>query len=120
MRSLPGRSWPSWMRNTLTTLRTGATSAVATRPPCPPRAGRCRFARLGVEARAQLEAMQADGKVGSARIFSPTAANRERLAEDFRKRYDMEVTAVGSAEEAGFRGRFDSGGGEIHDTGPSW
>jgi alanine dehydrogenase len=84
----------------LTTLRTGATSAVATRRLARPGPAVVALLGSGVEARAQLEAMQADGKVGSARIFSPTAANRERLAEDFRRRYDMKVTAVGSAEEA--------------------
>jgi ornithine cyclodeaminase/alanine dehydrogenase len=84
----------------LTTLRTGATSAVATRRLARP--GRCVVALLGsgVEARAQLEAMQADGKVASARVFSPTPANRLRLAEDFRLRHGMPIHAVGSAEEA--------------------
>jgi ornithine cyclodeaminase/alanine dehydrogenase-like protein (mu-crystallin family) len=84
----------------LTTLRTGATSAVATRRLARP--GRCTVALLGsgVEARAQLEAMQADGKVASARVFSPTPANRERLAEDFHLRHGMQIDAVASAEEA--------------------
>lgn len=84
----------------LTTLRTGATSAVATRRLARPGPAVVALLGSGVEARAQLEAMQADGKVGSARIFSPTPANRERLATDFRQRYDMRVTPVGSAEEA--------------------
>jgi alanine dehydrogenase len=84
----------------LTTLRTGATSAVATRRLARPGPAVVALLGSGVEARAQLEAMQADGKVGSARIFSPTPANRERVAADFRQRYDMKITAVGSAEEA--------------------
>jgi alanine dehydrogenase len=84
----------------LTTLRTGATSAVATRRLARPGAAVVALLGSGVEARAQLEAMQADGKVGSARIFSPTAANRERLAAEFRERFGMKVVAVGSAEEA--------------------
>ena len=84
----------------LTTLRTGATSAVATRRMA--RSGPAVVSLLGsgVEAHAQLEAMQHLGIVRSARIFSPTPANRERLAEEFRQTYDMDVTAVGSAEEA--------------------
>ncbi len=84
----------------LTTLRTGATSAVATRRLA--RSGPAVVSLLGsgVEARAQLEAMQHLGIVRSARIYSPTAANRERLAEEFRREYGMEVAAVGSAEEA--------------------
>ncbi len=84
----------------LTTLRTGATSAVATRRLA--RSGPAVVSLLGsgVEARAQLEAMQHLGIVRSARIYSPTADNRERLAEEFRRGYGMEVAAVGSAEEA--------------------
>ena len=58
------------------------------------------FGGSGVEAQAQLEAMQADGRVGSARVYSPTEANRKRLAEDFRRRHGMQITDVGSAEEA--------------------
>jgi ornithine cyclodeaminase/alanine dehydrogenase len=84
----------------LTTLRTGATSAVATRRLARPGAAVVALLGSGVEARAQLEAMQADGRVGSARIFSPTAVNRERLAAEFRERFDMKVVAVGSAKEA--------------------
>jgi len=53
-----------------------------------------------MEARAQLQAMQADGKVKSARVFSPTQANRERLAADFRDRFGMDIVAVASAEQA--------------------
>lgn len=84
----------------LTTLRTGATSAVATRRLARPGAAVVALLGSGVEARAQLEAMQADGKVASARVFSPTAANRERLAQDFRASHGMQITAVGSAEQA--------------------
>jgi ornithine cyclodeaminase/alanine dehydrogenase-like protein (mu-crystallin family) len=84
----------------LTTLRTGATSAVATRRLARP--GPCVVGLLGsgVEARAQLEAMQADGKVACARVFSPTPANREALAQDFRARHGMRITAVESAQAA--------------------
>jgi alanine dehydrogenase len=84
----------------LTTLRTGATSAVATRRLARPGAAVVALLGSGVEARAQLEAMQAEGKVRSARVFSPTATNRERLAVDFRERFGMEIVAVGGAEEA--------------------
>lgn len=84
----------------LTTLRTGATSAVATRRLA--RSGSAVVALLGsgVEARAQLDAMQADGKVRTARVYSPTPANRERLAADFRGRFGMDIAAVATAEEA--------------------
>jgi len=84
----------------LTTLRTGATSAVATRRLAKPSA--CIIALLGssVEARAQLDAMQAAGYVKSARVFSPTEANRRKLVEDYRRTFDMEIAPAGSAEEA--------------------
>lgn len=84
----------------LTTLRTGATSAVATR----------RLARKGplvtgligsgAEARAQIEAMQVGGHVKSARIFSPTESNRVKLADEMRAKYGMEIEPVASAEAA--------------------
>jgi alanine dehydrogenase len=84
----------------LTTLRTGATSAVATRRLARP--GRAVTALLGSgpEARAQLEAMQAAGYVGEARVFSPTPANREKLAADFAAAHGMAIRPVASAEEA--------------------
>jgi alanine dehydrogenase len=84
----------------LTTLRTGATSAVATRRLARPGPGIVALLGSGVEARAQLEAMQVDGWVKSARVFSPTQANREKLAEDFRRDYDMAIETCRSAEEA--------------------
>jgi alanine dehydrogenase len=84
----------------LTTLRTGATSAVATRRLARPGPADVALLGSGVEARAQLEAMHADGKVRSVKVFSPTPANRERLAEDFKERHGMTVTPVSSAEEA--------------------
>lgn len=84
----------------LTTLRTGATSAVATKRLA--RKGQHNVALLGSgpEARAQLEAMQALGIVKSAKVFSPTAANRDRLAADFKREHGMAITAVASAAEA--------------------
>jgi alanine dehydrogenase len=84
----------------LTTLRTGATSAVATR-----RLGKgkpCVVSLLGsgAEAYAQLDAMRAAGFVASARVYSPTEANRKRLADTFRQRYGMDIVDVASAEAA--------------------
>lgn len=84
----------------LTTLRTGATSAVATRRLARPGATTVALLGSGAEAKAQLDAMQVAGYVKSAKVFSPTAANRKRLAEDFRKRYGMQIEDVASAEEA--------------------
>ena len=84
----------------LTTLRTGATSAVATRRLARKGPHNVSLLGSGPEARAQLEAMQALGIVKSAKVFSPTASNRERLAADFKREHGMAITAVGSAREA--------------------
>jgi ornithine cyclodeaminase/alanine dehydrogenase-like protein (mu-crystallin family) len=84
----------------LTTLRTGATSAVATRRLG--KGGPCVVSLLGsgAEAYAQLEAMQVAGFVASARVYSPTEANRKRLAETFRSKFKTDIVDVGSAEAA--------------------
>ncbi len=84
----------------LTTLRTGATSAVATK----------RLARMsrtvvgvlgsGVEARAQLEAMHALGIVAEARVFSRTPAKREAFAKHYTKQFGVPVKPVATAREA--------------------
>lgn len=83
----------------LTTLRTGATSAVATKRLARPGEAAVALLGAGPEAVAQLEAMAALGIVRSARVFSPTPANRARVAAEFRAR-GMEIAAAGSAEEA--------------------
>ena len=84
----------------LTTLRTGATSVVATRRLA--RRGPAIVALLGsgAEAHAQLDAMHAAGYVHSARVFSPTKAHREKLANDFRRDFGMDIVSVDSAQEA--------------------
>jgi ornithine cyclodeaminase/alanine dehydrogenase len=84
----------------LTTLRTGATSAVAMRRLAPMRKMQAALIGSGAEARAQLEAMSVAGFVSSVRIFSPTPANRQRLAAEFRDRHGLDAHDVPSAEEA--------------------
>jgi alanine dehydrogenase len=84
----------------LTTLRTGATSVVATRRLARPGPAVTAVLGSGVEARAQLEAMIVAGLVQSARVFSPTEANRKRLCEEMRQTYGVEITDVASAEQA--------------------
>lgn len=66
----------------LTTLRTGATSAVATRRMANPGAAVTALLGSGPEAQAQIDAMLEDGFVSEVRVFSPTQANRERLTSD--------------------------------------
>lgn len=84
----------------LTTLRTGATSAVATRRLARPGPAKIALLGSGAEAHAQLEAMHAAGYVKSARVFSPTKANREKLARRFRESCGMTIEALETAEEA--------------------
>ena len=83
----------------LTTLRTGATAAVATKRLA--RTDKTDLAVLGsgVEARAQLEAMHALGLVNEARVYSKTEANRTRFAEDYKKQ-GINIRPVASAREA--------------------
>jgi len=84
----------------LTTLRTGATSVVATRRLARPGPAVVALLGSGVEARAQLYGMQEAGFVKSVRVFSPTQANRRRLVDDFRREYTMDITDTSSAEDA--------------------
>ena len=84
----------------LTTLRTGATSAVATRRLARKGPATVALIGAGAEAKAQLEAMQALGIVRQARVYSRTPANREALAADFRARHGMDVVAAASGREA--------------------
>ena len=84
----------------LTTLRTGATSAVATRRLGKNKACVVSLLGSGAEAYAQLDAMRAAGFVESARVYSPTEENRKRLADTFRTRHDMDIIDVPSAEAA--------------------
>ena len=84
----------------LTTLRTGATSAIATRRLARPGKAVTALLGSGPEARAQLEAMVVTGFVGEARVFSPTPANREACAADFAARYGLDVRPVATAREA--------------------
>jgi ornithine cyclodeaminase/alanine dehydrogenase len=78
----------------LTTLRTGATSAVATRRLARPGPAAVGLFGSGVEARSQAEALHALGLVGSLCIYSRTPANRERLARELARDWGIEVVAT--------------------------
>src|SRR5262245_52546753 len=84
----------------LTTLRTGATSAVATRRLA--RKGPCVVGVIGSgrEAYMQLEAMRVLGCVEAARVFSPTTVNRDSFAAYFRDNFGMKIVSVDNAEAA--------------------
>jgi ornithine cyclodeaminase/alanine dehydrogenase len=83
----------------LTTLRTGATSAVATRRLARPEPTCVAVIGAGAEARAQAEAMHAIGLASSMRIFSRTPANRERLASELAQSVSIPVTTAASGRE---------------------
>jgi ornithine cyclodeaminase/alanine dehydrogenase len=84
----------------LTTLRTGATSAVATKRLARQRAGVVGVLGAGQEALMQLEAMRVLGLVSRARVYSPTPENRRALASFFRDTHALDVVDVVSPEEA--------------------
>jgi alanine dehydrogenase len=84
----------------LTTLRTGGTSAVATRLLARPEPTMVAVLGSGVEARAQLEAMHAIGLARAARVWSPTPANRERFAAEMSAALGIPVEAVGDGRAA--------------------
>lgn len=84
----------------LTTLRTGATSGVATRRLARQTPGVVGVLGAGEEALMQLEAVRTLGLVAEAKVYSPTAAKREALAGYFRERFQMKITAVASEQEA--------------------
>jgi alanine dehydrogenase len=84
----------------LTTLRTGATSAVATRRLARKGPGMVAVIGSGREAFMQVEAMRALGCVGAAKVYSPTPANRTALAAYFRNTLGMDIVGVDSAQAA--------------------
>lgn len=84
----------------LTTLRTGATSAVATKRLARSNPTTVGVIGSGIEARAQLEAMHALGLVREARVYSPTQANREQFAAEYSQSLKLKVLPVSDARDA--------------------
>lgn len=84
----------------LTTLRTGATSAVATKLMARPGKSRVAVIGSGKEAKTQLEAVAAAGFVDSAIVYSRTEENREKFAANFRASHEMKINAAANAQEA--------------------
>jgi alanine dehydrogenase len=84
----------------LTTLRTGAASAVATKRLARKGPGVVGIVGSGREAFMQVEALRVLGCIGSAKVYSPTPANRESLAAYFRSTLGMDIAAVDSAQAA--------------------
>jgi ornithine cyclodeaminase/alanine dehydrogenase len=84
----------------LTTLRTGATSAVATKRLARKGPGVVGVVGSGREAFMQFEAMRVIGAVSSAKVYSPTPANRAAFAAYFRDKLGMKIEPVDSAQAA--------------------
>ena len=84
----------------LTTLRTGAASAVATRRLARRKPGIVAVIGSGREAFMQVEAMRVLGRIAAARVYSPTPSNRDSFAGYFRDKLGLDMVAVDSAEAA--------------------
>lgn len=86
--------------NRVTDIRTAATAIVAVDALCP--SGPLRVGVIGSSslARRMLEALAAVRPVASVRVFSPSPANRERYAADFRASHGLAVEAADSPEAA--------------------
>ena len=84
----------------ITDLRTGAVSGVIARKVPIPGPVSVGILGSGNQARTQLEALAAVYEVYRAEVYSPTAANRERYAQEMSAKLDIPVIAVDSAEAA--------------------
>ena len=86
--------------NQITGIRTAATAAVAVDALAPDTPLRIAVLGSGFEARGQLEALAAVRAVESARVFSPTAANRERFAAELSRKLATAVVPANTAQAA--------------------
>ena len=84
----------------LTGARTGATTGVATRYQAREDSRSVGVIGSGLEARTNLEAVCAVRQISSARVFSPTPANRERFATEMSAKLHIEIEAAESPELA--------------------
>lgn len=84
----------------LTGARTGATTGVATRYQAREDSRSVGVIGSGLEARTNLEAVCAVRQISSARVFSPTPANRERFATEMSAKLHIKIEAAESPELA--------------------
>ena len=84
----------------LTGARTGATTGIATRYQSRTDARTVGIIGAGLEARTNFEAVCAVRDIQSAKVYSPTPANRERYANEMSTKLGLTITAVMSAQEA--------------------
>jgi ornithine cyclodeaminase len=84
----------------ITEARTAAVSAVSVRHMARSDAARLALLGSGVQARSHLEAIAVVRRLKEVRVWSPTAANRERFAREHAADVDAGLRAVSSAREA--------------------
>jgi alanine dehydrogenase len=80
--------------------RVGATSGVAAKYLAREDAKVLGLLGTGFQAGGQLEAIASVRRLERVKVYSPTAENRHRFAEHFRKTLDLDIRAVDSADEA--------------------
>ena len=85
---------------TLSTMRTGAASGLATRYLALPQASTVGVFGVGRQAAAQLEAVCAVREVTSVKVFSRTVEKREGFAREMQERLGIDVVAVEEAAAA--------------------
>jgi alanine dehydrogenase len=86
--------------NRITGIRTAATAAAALPALVPDRALDVAVVGSGFEARAQLRAAARVARIRRVRVTSPTAANRERFADELSEELGIAVVAVADARDA--------------------
>lgn len=85
---------------TLSTMRTGAASGLATKYLAQPHASTVGIIGVGRQASYQLEAVCAVRSVKKVKVFSRTAEKREAWAKEMAAKLEIEVVPVESADEA--------------------
>ncbi|MBP1823284.1 ornithine cyclodeaminase family protein [Mycobacterium sp. OAE908] len=86
--------------NRITGIRTAATSAMAAEALAPARPVSVAVLGTGFEARNHIRALGAVCTIATARVYSPTPANRQRFAEEVRAESGLDITAAESAQVA--------------------
>lgn len=81
-------------------LRTGAASGVSAKFLAREDASIVGIIGSGYQARTQLEAVAAVRTLTSTRVFSPSACNRKRFAQEMSERLSIDIDPVASGEEA--------------------
>jgi len=84
----------------ISTMRVGATSAVASKHLARKDARTMALLGSGEQAKTQLTAHAVVRQLDQVRVYSPTKANRERFARQMSEETGIDVVAVNSAEEA--------------------